>query len=137
MTKKEIFVAYDVDVVAGWLVSYGGQDSPHDISRRALAGEVGIPRLLKLFRKYKLKTTWFIPRHSIESFREQVEEVVKDEKELGTHGYSHENPVRLSPEQEEEILVKSYKLIKEDQGIPPVGDTAPGGRCLRTQYLSS
>jgi len=25
------------------------------------AGEVGVPRLLKLFKKYNLKTTWFIP----------------------------------------------------------------------------
>ena len=25
------------------------------------AGEVGVPRLLKLFDKYKIKTTWFIP----------------------------------------------------------------------------
>lgn len=25
------------------------------------AGEVGVPRLLKLFKKYGIKTTWFIP----------------------------------------------------------------------------
>ena len=25
------------------------------------AGEVGVPRLLKLFKKYAMKTTWFIP----------------------------------------------------------------------------
>lgn len=25
------------------------------------AGEVGVPRLLKLFAKYDMKTTWFIP----------------------------------------------------------------------------
>jgi peptidoglycan/xylan/chitin deacetylase (PgdA/CDA1 family) len=25
------------------------------------AGEVGTPRLLKLFAKYGIKTTWFIP----------------------------------------------------------------------------
>ena len=33
--QKEILVAYgvDVDAVAGWLGSYGGEDSPDDISR--------------------------------------------------------------------------------------------------------
>ena len=48
---KEIFVAYgvDVDAVAGWLGSYGGENSPDDISRGLFAGEVGMPRLLKLF----------------------------------------------------------------------------------------
>ncbi len=50
---KEILVAYgvDIDAVAGWLGSYGGEDSPDDISRGLFAGEVGIPRLLKLFKK--------------------------------------------------------------------------------------
>ena len=34
---KEIFVAFGVgvDAVAGWLGSYGGEDSPCDISRGA------------------------------------------------------------------------------------------------------
>jgi len=45
--------------VAGWLGSYGGEDSPDDISRGMLAGEVGSPRLLRLFEKYGLRTTWF------------------------------------------------------------------------------
>ncbi len=31
----------DVDAVAGWLGSYGGEDSPDDISRGMFAGEVG------------------------------------------------------------------------------------------------
>ena len=67
---KEILVAYgvDVDAVAGWLGSYGGENSPDDISRGLFAGEVGTPRLLKLFDRYDLKTTWFIPGHSIETF---------------------------------------------------------------------
>ena len=51
---KEIFVAYgvDVDAVAGWLGSFGGENSPDDISRGLFAGEVGTPRLLELFRRY-------------------------------------------------------------------------------------
>lgn len=49
---KEILVAYgvDIDAVVGWLGSYGGEDSPDDISRGLFAREVGIPRLLKLFK---------------------------------------------------------------------------------------
>ena len=36
------------------------------------AGEVGSMRLLKLFKKYNIKTTWFIPGHSLETFPEQM-----------------------------------------------------------------
>jgi hypothetical protein len=48
---KEILCGFgiDVDAVAGWLGSYGGEDSPDDISRGLFAGEVGSPRLLKMF----------------------------------------------------------------------------------------
>ena len=62
---KEIFVSYgiDVDAVAGWLGSYGGEDSPCDISRGVFAGEVGTPRLINLFKRFGIKTTWFIPGH--------------------------------------------------------------------------
>lgn len=35
MGKKRVLISYgvDVDAVAGWLGSYGGEDSPNDISR--------------------------------------------------------------------------------------------------------
>jgi len=75
---KEIFCAFgvDVDAVAGWLGSYGGEDSPDDISRGLFAGEVGVPRLVNLFKRFGIKTTWFIPGHSIETFPEQTQMVV-------------------------------------------------------------
>src|SRR5215212_11588948 len=78
MAEKEIFCAFqcDLDAVAGWLGTYGGEDSPDDISRGMFAGEVGTPRLLNLFEEYDLKTTWFVPAHSIETFPEQCKMVV-------------------------------------------------------------
>jgi peptidoglycan/xylan/chitin deacetylase (PgdA/CDA1 family) len=70
---KEIFCSFgvDVDAVAGWLGSYGGEDSTLDISRGMFAGEVGVPRLVKLFDKYGLAVTWFVPGHSVETFPDQ------------------------------------------------------------------
>ncbi|HET7094667.1 MAG TPA: polysaccharide deacetylase, partial [Thermomicrobiales bacterium] len=67
---KEIVVCYGVhcDAVAGWLGSYGGEDSPCDITRGIFAGEVGSPRLVRLFDRIGIKTTWFIPGHTLESF---------------------------------------------------------------------
>ena len=35
------------------------------------AGTIGVRRLLKLFAKYDIKTTWFIPGHSLETFPEE------------------------------------------------------------------
>lgn len=124
---KEILVGYgiDIDAVAGWLGSYGGEDSPDDISRGLFAGEVGIPRLLNLFKKYNLNTTWFAPGHSIETFLEQMKMIVDAGHEIGAHGYSHENPIAMTPKQEEDVLLKSIELIKDLTGKKPTGYVAP------------
>ncbi|MEV0345111.1 polysaccharide deacetylase [Nonomuraea sp. NPDC050680] len=124
---KEILVAYgvDVDAVAGWLGSYGGEDSPCDISRGLFAGEVGVPRLLRLFEKYDLRTTWFIPGHSIETFPDQTRQVVAGGHEIGVHGYSHENPIAMSREQESAILDHCIDLVERYSGSRPTGYVAP------------
>ena len=127
MAKKEIIVAYgvDVDAVAGWLGSYGGEDSPDDISRGLFAGEIGSERLLNLFKKYNLKTTWFIPGHSIETFPEQTRKIAEAGHEIGIHGYSHENPIAMTAQQEEAVLLKCIDLVEEVSGKRPTGYVAP------------
>ena len=92
MAEKRILCAYGVhvDAVAGWLGSYGGEDSPGDISRGVFAGEVGTPRLLKLFDRLGIKTSWFIPGHSIESFPTETRMVA----EAGTKSASTAIPTR-------------------------------------------
>ena len=124
---KEILCAFgvDLDAVAGWLGSYGGKDSPDDISRGLFAGEVGTPRLLELFRRHDLQTTWFVPGHSIETFPEQTQAIVAAGHEVGVHGYSHENPIAMSHEQETEVLDKCIALIEEVTGRRPTGYVAP------------
>ncbi|NDW03177.1 polysaccharide deacetylase family protein [Jiella pacifica] len=124
---KEILVGFgiDVDAVAGWLGSYGGEDSPDDISRGLFAGEVGTPRLLKLFEREDIRTSWFIPGHSVETFPDQMRAVVDGGHEVGIHGYSHENPIAMSEEQEEAVLHKSLELITKLAGKAPTGYVAP------------
>ena len=124
---KEILCGFgvDVDAVAGWLGSYGGEDSPDDISRGLFAGEVGSLRLLKLFERLGIKTTWFIPGHSIETFPEQMKAVAQAGHEIGIHGYSHENPIAMTPEQEEAVLDKCIALVTKLQGKRPTGYVAP------------
>lgn len=124
---KEILCGFgvDVDAVAGWLGSYGGEDSPDDISRGLFAGEVGSPRLLKLFERWGIKATWFIPGHSIETFPEQMAAVAKAGHEVGIHGYSHENPIAMTRSQETEVLDKCIELVTKLTGKRPTGYVAP------------
>ncbi|GAB2747903.1 polysaccharide deacetylase [Sinomonas atrocyanea] len=124
---KDIQVAFgvDVDAVAGMLGSYGGEDSPCDISRGLFSGEVGAPRLLRLFEKYSLPSTWFVPGHSIETFPDLTRAIVDAGHEIGVHGYSHENPIAMTREQETAILDRSIELIEKVSGRRPTGYVAP------------
>lgn len=127
MAKKEILCAFgvDVDAVGGWLGSYGGEDSPDDISRGMFSGEVGSLRLLKLFERFNMKTSWFIPGHSIETFPEQMKQVADAGHEIGVHGYSHENPIAMTAEQERDVLDHCIELVTKLQGKRPTGYVAP------------
>jgi len=89
------------------------------------AGTHGTRRLLKLFEKYSIKATWFIPGHSLETFPEDCAAVRDAGHEIGLHGYSHENPADMTFEQQRDVLDKTYKLLTDFCGKPPRGSVAP------------
>lgn len=127
MNGKDILVAYgvDIDAVGGWLGSYGGEDSPDDISRGVFAGEVGTPRIVELFRRYGIQQTFFWPGHSVETFGEQFDACVAAGHEIGVHGYSHENPIAMSRQQEIDVLDYCVDLLTRRSGRAPAGYVAP------------
>ncbi|KAI9801714.1 MAG: hypothetical protein M1833_002396 [Piccolia ochrophora] len=127
MAKKKALVCFsvDIDAIAGWLGSYGGEDSTSDISRGIFAGTVAVRRLLKLFAKYDITTTWFIPGHSLETFPEECALIRDAGHEIGLHGYSHENPIAMNLEQQTAILDKTYRMLTDFCGKPPRGSVAP------------
>jgi peptidoglycan/xylan/chitin deacetylase (PgdA/CDA1 family) len=127
MKDFKVTFGVDVDAVAGWLGSYGGEDSLQDIQRGLFAGEIGLPRLVNLFGKYDIKSTFFAPGHSIETFPKSIEMLANAGHEIGAHGYSHENPRDMTPAQEEDVLNRSIELIEKVWGRRPTGYIAPWG----------
>jgi peptidoglycan/xylan/chitin deacetylase (PgdA/CDA1 family) len=89
------------------------------------AATVGTERVLKLFKKYGIKATWFIPGHSLDSFPEEMAAVRDAGHEIGLHGYSHENPSDMTIEQQRAVLDKTMRQITEFAGKPPKGSVAP------------
>ena len=72
-----------------------------------------------------MQTTWFVPGHSIETFPGELRLVVDAGHEIGLHGYSHENPIAMTREQESEILDHCIDLISSRTGTRPTGYVAP------------
>ena len=63
--------------------------------------------------------------HTLETFPEDCAAVRDKGHEIGLHGYSHENPVDMTFEQQRDVLDKTYKQLTEFCGKPPRGSVAP------------
>ncbi|OAL33527.1 hypothetical protein AYO20_07213 [Fonsecaea nubica] len=121
MGKKRVLIGYGIDVDA---VS-GCHADPTDVSRGVFGATVGIDRLLKLWERYHIKTSWFVPAHSIESFPEQIAKVRDAGHEIGLHGYTHEFVSTLTEDQQRDVLRRSINVLTSFVGKKPRGWTAP------------
>src|SRR5689334_11545392 len=124
MKKRHIVcLTFDFDAISGFISR--GQTSPSWISRGEFGPRVGMPRLISLFEKYGIKTTWFIPGHTIETYRKQCERVLKAGHEIAHHGWTHRPPAELSAEQEEGELVRANESIRKLTGKKARGYRSP------------
>ncbi|KAL5001341.1 hypothetical protein BDV10DRAFT_199220 [Aspergillus recurvatus] len=125
---KRVLVGYgiDVDAVSGWINTRDGSPAnPTEVSRGIFGATVGIDRLLKLWEKYNIKATWFVPGHSLESFPRQLGKVRDAGHEIALHGYTHEFVSTLSKQQQRDVLTRSINAVTAFTGKKPKGWTAP------------
>jgi len=73
MPRHLVCLTFDFDVVSGWIAR--GMTTPTPISRGEM-GLIGAKRILALLARHDIRTTWFVPGHTIESFPDAAKEVV-------------------------------------------------------------
>lgn len=88
-------------------------------------GAVGTQRLLSLFEAFGIKTTWFVPGHTIESYPKSIEAICRAGHEIAAHGWTHRQPARLSVDEEAAELLRAKETIQNFCGHPPKGYRAP------------
>ncbi|HXG19474.1 MAG TPA: polysaccharide deacetylase family protein [Methylomirabilota bacterium] len=120
-----VCLSYDFDAMSVWIANFH-TESPNALSRGEF-GQIGAQRLLDLLAEYNIKSTWFIPGHTIEAFPVECRRLVDEGHEVGHHGYCHENPARLELEKERAILERGIALIKGLTGRAPQGYRSPAG----------
>jgi peptidoglycan/xylan/chitin deacetylase (PgdA/CDA1 family) len=122
MAKRIVCLTFDFDAVSGWISR--GLTSPTPMSRGEF-GLVGARRILALLSKYGIRSTWFIPGHTIESFPDRCEEVVAASHEIAHHGWTHVPPADMTKEEEEAGLTRGVRAIKRLCGRAPRGYRSP------------
>jgi peptidoglycan/xylan/chitin deacetylase (PgdA/CDA1 family) len=122
MPKRTVCLTFDFDAVSGWISR--GLTSPTPMSRGEF-GLIGARRILALLKKYGIRSTWFVPGHTIESFTANAAEVVDAGHEVGHHGWTHVPPADMAKDQEEAGLVRGIETIERLTGKPPRGYRSP------------
>lgn len=124
-TEKDVRIAltFDFDACCVWIGTFGAT-SPSMISRGEF-GPVALRRILSLLERFGAKSTFFIPGHSALAFPNLTKEVALAGHEIGHHGWVHENPLTLTPEQERHVLVRGLEVLDKVAGVRPVGYRSP------------
>ena len=122
--KMALTLTFDFDSASVWMESFG-KSSPVYVSRGEYGAVVGVPRILDLLDKYNLKTTFFIPGHTADTYPEACKEIVARGHEVGHHGYVHEDPTDLTLEVEDSILQRGFETL-DKIGVKPIGYRSPG-----------
>lgn len=123
MPKHIVCLTFDFDAISGFIAR--GQTSPSWISRGEFGPRSGAPRLLALFKKYGIRTTWFVPGHTIETYPDACARVVEGGHEIAHHGWTHRPPASLPREEEEEELIRGNESIRKLTGSKARGYRSP------------
>jgi peptidoglycan-N-acetylglucosamine deacetylase len=122
MTQHIVCLTFDHDNMSPFISR--GMTTPTPISRGDF-GVVATERLLALFARYRIKTTWFTPGHTIETYPDCAQAVFAAGHEIAHHGWTHTVPATLSREEEEAELVRGNAAIKTLTGRNARGYRSP------------
>jgi len=125
--KVAVAITFDMDADSLIHIEKGPQATKYlsSISMLRYGPDVAIPRILEGYRRFGLKQSFFIPAWCIEQHPHAVEAIIKDGHEVGFHGYIHEAPNALPPDEERYWMQRSIEVIERFTGRRPRGNRSP------------
>lgn len=122
--EGHVCLSFDFDGPSLWIMRKMTSATP--VSRGEF-GAVAVPRILKMLAKRSIRSTFFIPGHTIETYPDVCRMVVDHGCEVGIHGYAHEMNGLQSEDEERAAMSRSVELVTGVTGSAPVGYRAPAG----------
>jgi peptidoglycan-N-acetylglucosamine deacetylase len=118
-----IALTFDYDAFSVWIGTFGAT-SPSMVSRGEF-GAIAVRRILNMLDQFGIKSTFFIPGHTVLAFPDTVRAIKDAGHEIGHHGWVHENPLTLSPEEERRVMERGFEVLDQVVGVRPVGYRSP------------
>lgn len=75
--------------------------------------EEGLPDLLDLFKKEKIRATFFVTGTMAEQYPDIIKRIPEEGHELGCHGYLHTRFDRMNQEEAKAALKKAGKVLRQ------------------------
>lgn len=122
MARHIVCLTFDFDAQSGFISR--GLTTPTPLSRGEF-GIVGAARILDLLKAHDIRSTWFVPGFTIETYPAVCEALVKAGHEIGHHSWSHTAPALQTKEQEEEDMVRANESIRRLTGSKARGYRSP------------
>jgi peptidoglycan/xylan/chitin deacetylase (PgdA/CDA1 family) len=125
---KTSAAAFTFDVDAESAIIWGAPENADRmsvISHQAYGPLVGVPRLLDLLERHRIRSTFFVPGYTAHRYPGVVRDIVAAGHEIGHHGYLHEQPTGVTAEEEAANLDRGLDALAEVAGVRPVGYRAP------------
>lgn len=125
-TKCVVMLTFDLDGVSAILnrdpnvVKQASVLSRHEFGLR-----VGASRILDLLDRYDIPSTFFIPGYTAERNQDMVRDVARRGHEIGGHGYLHEPPSTLTPDEEVVAIEKGIGILEGITGQKVLGYRSP------------
>jgi peptidoglycan-N-acetylglucosamine deacetylase len=122
--KIAVNMGVDFDAQSLWLGAFN-MPSPAYMARGEFGAAVGAPRVLELFKQYDVKSTWFTPGHTIDTFPEICQQAQSDGHEFAHHGYYHENPTKIQRDTEKRLIELALESFDRHLDMRPRGYRSP------------
>jgi len=122
MPNSTICLSFDFDALSVWLAYE--RVTPAMLWRGEYGARVGVPRILALLDRFELPATFFVPGHTVESFRPETESILERGHELAHHSYSHVDPSEQTRDEERADMERAWAVL-EGLGVTPRGFRSP------------
>ena len=122
MPRHIVCLSYDFDTQSGFIAR--GMTTPTPLSRGEF-GALASRRILHFLQSQGIRSTWFVPGFTIESYPKECEAVVQGGHEIGHHSWAHIPNASMSREEEEADLVRAGEAIVRLTGKKALGYRSP------------
>src|SRR5262249_38081795 len=108
VSRHIVCLTFDFDTMSGFIAR--GLMTPTPLSRGEF-GRRASPRIWAFLQSRGIRSTWFTPGFTVETWPRECEAVVKAGHEIAHHSWAHVPPANQSREEEEADMVRANDAV--------------------------